>query len=94
MLAGEVVTDLPEFAESAIFFAIEPSHLFFDLIKKNGNSVLLSEIYLSRKSSLLPSIAVQLFSSRACTLPPFLPLLCARALSVLSARHAKFIRSW
>ena len=34
MLAGEVVTDLPEFAESAIFFAIEPSHLFFDIITK------------------------------------------------------------
>ena len=94
------MTDLPEFAESAIFFAIEPSHLFFDIITKiQIRSFSLRYTFPENLPYFLPSLlkiflAVQLCSSRACTLSPSLPLLCARSLSVLSARHAKLIGSW
>ena len=87
------MTDLPEFAESAIFFAIEPSHLFFDIITKIQIRSFSLRYTFPENLPYFP-IAVQLCSSRACTLSPSLPLLCARSLSVLSARHAKLIGSW
>lgn len=85
MLAGEVVTDLPEFAESAIFFAIEPSHLFFDIITKiQIRSFSLRYTFPEN----LPYFPRLLFScalrAPALSLPPSLS--CARALS-LSCPH-------